>query len=356
MPPQPGSWPPSGYYPQQSGWGGPPPPKQNNTIKWLLIGVGLLLVIAITVGVTVLVTNGGPGGDGQSTTTSASGPPVASADDTGPVEIITSEPTCQAWMPASQAMSRVQENGWGDRDPAVPAADWTASERYQHEAVAKSLEDTAAQAVEFARQTPHRLIRELFEQFIYYSRAYAESIPTYAPKDDYLSLASVASSSALDALCDSITYGSAAARSTDVDAVEPPSELPSPKDPAAPDALISSPSSTCTEIIGLRERLITSTAEWVKQDPNIPASQWTPEQRSLSEGAAQAMANYADDVEALGRSSGDPRLQDLASFSAVYFRGYVSSVPTYVLADNYLLLAGSRTTNVVVTACQAVAA
>ena len=103
LPPQPGPWDPGnppppgppqgyqqhpGYYPQTV-WG-PQPPKQNNGLKWLLIAVAVLLVIAITVGVTLFFTRGS--GGGGSTTPAASD--IASANDTGPVAIITSDPTC----------------------------------------------------------------------------------------------------------------------------------------------------------------------------------------------------------------------------------------------------------------------
>ena len=363
MPPPPGPWnpagqppiPPPGYYPQQPGWGAPPPPKPNNTIKWLLIGVGLLLVIAITVGVTVLVNNGGTGGDGQSTTTSASGPPIASADDNGPVEIITSEPTCQAWMPASDAMARVQENGWGDRDAAVPAAEWSPQQKAQYEAVAKSLRETADQSIHFAEQTPNRLVRELYGQFIYFARAYADAIPNYSPKDDYLAQANLAASIAIDSVCQSIAYGSAAARSTAVSPIDAPTSLPDVGDPSDPTPVVERSDSTCTEIVALRERLVADTTDWVKLDPNIPASDWTPDQRALSESAGSVMTRFADDLEKLGSNSGNAVFQDLASFGVVYFRAYVAGLSTYVSADSYLSRAGSRANNVLVAACQAVA-
>lgn len=365
MPPQPGPWGPAdqppmppqppGYYPQGPAWGGPPPPRQNNTLKWLLAGVGVLLVIAITVGVTVLVTRDGSGGDGPSTSTSASGPPIASADDDGPVEIITLEPTCQAWMPVSDAMARVQENGWGDRDSTVPVTNWEPQQRAQYEAVAKSLRQTAEQAVGFAEETPNRLIRELYEQFIYFARAYADAIPNYSANDDYLAQANLAASIAIDSVCQAISYGSAAARSTSVSPIAAPGDLPSAEGPSQPTPVVESSSSTCTDIVSLRERLVADTADWVKLDPNIPATEWTPDQRALSDATGPVMRRFADDLEKLGADSENPVFQDLASFGAVYFRAYVAGLPTYVAADSYLSRAGSRANNVLVAACQAVA-
>ena len=364
MPPQPGPWPPGqppvppqgpppGYYPQQPGWGGSAPPGQNNTIKWLLIGVGLLLVIAITVGVTVLVTNGGPGGNGQSTTTSASGPPVASADDNGPVEIITSEPTCQAWMPASQAMAQVQQNGWSDRNPDIPGADWTSTQRSQYEAVAKSLRQTADQAVRFAQQSPNRVVRELYEQFIAYGRAYADSVQSYAPTNNYLARAHVAAAYALDSICNAITYGSAARWSTSVPTGDPPSNFPSPSDPERAERFMETRDDKCIELNARRDTFIADTKNWVNQDPSIPASQWNPTQRAAADAVIPVMNAYGSDIAALGRSSRNPTFRDLASLVDVYVRAYANSLPTYETSDDYLIIAGTRVANLLAAACDA---
>jgi hypothetical protein len=364
MPPQPGPWPPSGqppvppqgpppgYYPQQPGWGGPPPPKQNNTIKWLLIGVGLLLVIAITVGVTVLVTNSGNGGNGPSTTTSASGPPIASADDTGPVAIITSEPTCQAWMPASSALTQVQKNGWGDRDTTKSSSEWTSEERAQYDAVADSLRETATQAVEFARDTPHRVMREVYEQFIYFARAYADSVPTYTEKDNYLAQANIAASIVVDSVCNAITYGSAGARSTSAEPVAAPDDPTTPGNPDDPQRVVSEASTACNDLIDLRKKLGDETREWVQEDPNIPSSEWSPERKALSEKTALSMNTFADSLQEIGSKSGHATFEDIASFGSVYVRAYSNALQSYVGADNDLILAGSRANNLLIAACQ----
>lgn len=356
QPPPPQQPPPPGYYPPQGGWGAPPPPppKQNNTIKWLLAGVGVLLVIAITVGVTVLVTRDGSGGDGPSTTTSASGPPIASADDDGPIEIITSEPTCQAWIPLSNAGAAVQNNGWNDRDTATPSTDWTAGERSEHEAVAKSLKETADQSVALARQTPHRVVRELYEQFIVFARAYADSIPTYTQADNYLARAHIAANNALDAICNSITYGSAAQRSASATPVEPPPNLSAPGNPADPKRVVSEASSFCEQLIDIHERMVVDTGAWADLDPNIPAADWPSDRRSASTQTANAMNRFADDLAKVGQESGSSTFEDLASFGAVYFHAYAAALPTYVAVDSYILLAGSRASNLLVSACRAV--
>lgn len=375
MPPQPGPWgpggpgagppqQPQGYGPQpgfgqqagfgqQPQWGPPqpPPPKQGNAVKWLLGVVAVLLVIGITVGVTVIVTRDS-GGTGPTETT-PTGPPIASADDNGPVEIITLEPTCQAWIPVSNAMSRVQKNGWGDRDPTVPAVDWSTDAKAQYEAVGKSMRESADQAVGFARQTPHRVVRKLYEQFIAYSRLYADSLQNYVESDDEYALASVAASIAIDSVCNSITYGSAGSQSAGVPAIDVSTRAETPQNVSDPQPFVKEADAVCDDVITLRQRLIEDTAEWAKQDPNIPESEWSVEQRTAEKNAIPTMSKFADDIEAIGLRSENETLQDLAYFAAVYFRGYVNSLDTYVSADNYLVMAGSRAVNTIIPACRA---
>lgn len=349
--PQQGSYPPPGSF-NQPQWQPPQPPPQGNAVKWLLGTVAVLLVIAITVGVTVLVTRDGAGGDGPNSNT-PTGPPVASADDDGPVEIITLEPTCQAWMPVSSTISKVQGNGWGDRDPSIPATRWTEQQRAQYEAVGKSMRESADQAVEFARQTPHRVIRQLYEQYVAYSRAYAESISNYVATDDEKALASIAASITISSVCSSISYGSAGLRSASADAIEMPRGIDLPQDSDDPRPFLTEPDPACDEVIALRDKLINDTVEWAKQDPNIPASQWSPAQRDAEEGVIPVLSEYANNIEAIGIESENGTLQDLALFAAVYFRAYVDSLASYRSADNYLIVAGSRAINLIIPACRA---
>ena len=41
------------------------------------------------------------------------------------------------------------------------------------------MRNAADQTVPLAKLTPHRVMRELYEQFIAYARAYSDAIPTY---------------------------------------------------------------------------------------------------------------------------------------------------------------------------------
>lgn len=354
QPPVPPQQPPPGYYPQPGPWSGPPqpPPKQNNTVKWMLGGVGILLIIAITVGITVLVTRDDTNRDGGPTTT-PTGEPIASADDDGPIEIITLEPTCQAWMPVSRTLSQIQRNGWDRRDPQVPAVDWSSAERSQFEAVGKAMSQSAEQAVGLARQTPHRVIRELYEQFIAFARAYNDSIPDYEAPDEDLALGVVAATMTIDSVCDAITYGSAPLRSAIVTAAPDPSAKSPTLDPADSERLQPESAAGCERLTGLGDQLVRDFEEWSKQDPRIPGSEWTSQQRSAAERAADVLSEFAREVRSVGEDSTEGAFQDLAYFSSVYSGAYAEALSDYQPADNFLLVAGTRANNILISACEA---
>ena len=49
-----------------------------------------------------------------------------------------------------------------------------------------AMRSAADQTVDLVKLTPHRVMRELYEQFIAYARAFADSVPTYTADDDSL--------------------------------------------------------------------------------------------------------------------------------------------------------------------------
>ncbi len=177
--------------PQQP-WGPPPgpPPRRGGKGKWILAGIAVLAVIAVTVVITVLVVGQDSGNSPSPTPTPTGGPTsdIASVNDKGPVTVITEDPTCASTTPILQTLADLQANGWDKRDPAVPASAWTPPVRSQFEAVGHGMRSAADQMVALAKRTPHRVMRELYEQFIAYSRAYADRIPTYTPPDDNFAL------------------------------------------------------------------------------------------------------------------------------------------------------------------------
>jgi hypothetical protein len=375
-PPQPGQWgqgapppgsqqppsgpqePPPGYY-RPSGWNAqkpPPPPHQNNGLKWLLVAVAVLLVIAISVGVTLLFTRDDSGGSGPTgTPSSPAASDVASANDTGPVAIITSEPTCDRWRPLQNALAASQSEDWRRRDPTASASEWTPDQRAQFESAGNGMLAAADRAAELARQTPHRVMRELYEQFIAYGRAYADSLASYAPSDDFLSRVNISLSRTISTICDAIAQGSVIARASAVPPAQGPSEVPDNTFKENPNRFLTEASSTCADWVigsGLFEGDL---QDWMRQDTKAPASDWTPEQRQIQDNAAGAFDRYALEIEKRGQRSGNGVFNDFATLSAVYFRAYAKATPTYTSADETIVTPALRLNNVITSACQATA-
>ena len=69
---------------------------------------------------------------------------------------------------------------------------------------------------------------------------------------------------------------------------------------------------------------------------------------------APVMTTFADDLERLGRRSGNRVIEDFAVLSAQYRRAYVQALSTYTPADNYLANAATYLAKTVEQACMAV--
>jgi hypothetical protein len=362
--PTPGAHPPPQGQPYGQGPWGPPhsapppgPPNRGSGLKWLLITVAVLLVVAISVGATLLFTRG----DGDNPPTATATPPttgaggdIASANDTGPVAVITEDPTCEPKRPVFDTLAKQERNGWENRDPSIPATLWTPEQRAQYEAVAQAMRNAADQTVAFAKMTPHRVMRELYEQTIAYWRAYADSIPTYTPRDNDLALIANSASAAVIAICSAIDYRSASARGPLTAQVPPPSRTAPVGDPADPQRFITPPpNGVCAEWTAALDQFNRDTAAWRQIDPNIPAAQWSTEQRAVNDAVAEVMLRYANTTEEFGRRSNNPILEDFATFSAQYRRAYVEALPSYTSADNYLSEVAAQLVFTVNRACKA---
>jgi hypothetical protein len=347
--------PPQPVWAQQQPWPAPPP-KRGNAWKWALGAVAVLAVIGVTVAVTLSVVGGGSGENPPTTSpTSGNGgnSEIASADDKGPATIITGDPTCAQSAPILEALAGQQRNGWDARDASISATAWTPAIRAQYQAVGQAMRSAADQMVSLAKRTPHRVMNELYEQFIAYSRAYADRIPTYTAPDDHLAGVSSSAADAISRICAAITYGSAAARAPLVPPPVAPSEIVPPGNPAAPERFLTAPNPVCTDWAAALSQLQKDTVAWLATDPAIPATQWTPEQRAVNDAVAPVMNASADKLQALGERSGNPTLEDLAVLSAQYRRAYVQALPTYTPSDENLAVAALRLSGVVEAACQA---
>ena len=370
--PPPGGWPPGsppppshpygqqGSNPQQpAGWQQGPwsqqpgrPPQQGIGLKWLLIAVAVLLVVAISVGFTLIFARG-DGSDGRTTSSSAAASEFASAGDKGPVEIITDDPTCTAFVGINNSLGDIQAKGWGgQRDTLGPASDWSAEQRSQVGAVAAAIRRAADQMLPLARQTPHRLVRESYEQFIAYGRAYADSIPNYSPQDNELASNNISASSAIVGICNAITYGSTG-RSIGIETSAPPVNKPSLTNPSDPRPFLAAADAECSSWQEISGQFDSNTAHWQQRDTSVPAAEWTPAQRSLEDATRPLLTTFANDMEAVGRRSQNAIFEDFATASAIYLRAAATTGNDYVSADSWLSYTSFRLSLLVGGACSA---
>ncbi len=334
-------------------------PGGTTNLKWALGAVTAVAVLA-TVLAAVLLFSGGSGKDSSkaenpdsaSAQDNAAG--VASAKDNGPVAVITEDPSCAAWTSINNELSNSGEGLWNDRDRSVPASAWTEKQRAQFIAAAQQMRGAAAQTVGLVKLTPHRAMRDLYEQFIAYARAYAERIPKYTPADNNLAGAANSAASALGSICAAIADGSAAARGPMVPPAAPPSDIAPVGNPANPQPLLTTPNPICSQWQSALDQFGKDTAAWQQIDPNIPSILWNREQKATNYAVAPVMNAYASKLEQLGRQSDNAVWQDLANLSAQYRRAFVVALPTYTPTDNHLANAANYASTTILGACAAV--
>jgi hypothetical protein len=364
VPPPPNQWgsqPPAGgpqWGPPPSGapqWGPQgPPPGGGGKGNWIFGGIALLAVIAVTVVITVLVVGKDSDNSPNPTPSNGNGSDFASANDKGPVGIITEDPTCAAWNRiADTYVSAETKVRWSSRDASIPATAWTPDQHAMYAAVSKAMREAADQTVKLVKVTPHRVVREMYEQFIAYARRFADKAETYEAKDNHLPAVVDGLGSALVDICGAITYGSAATQAPFVPAVTAPTRLSNPGDPARPQIFMARTDPVCAEWLSKYEKFDADTAEWRRIDPNIPAAQWTPEQKAVVDAVIPVMTAFADTALQLGQSTTNPTFQDFAMLSAQYRRAYLSALPTYTPSDNYLVTSSTYIAMSINPACSA---
>jgi hypothetical protein len=333
-------------------------PDNTKNLKWAMGAVGAVAVLATVVAVVLLFGGGGSGvpkeahPDAGSTQDAAAG--VASVKDIGPVAVITEDPSCAAWTAINNELATSGTGLWNDRDRSVPASAWTPKQRAQFVAAAQSMRGAAAQTIGLVKLTPHRVMRELYQQFIAYARAYAERVPKYTPADDNLAGAANSASSALGAICAAITDGPAAARGPLVPPSAPPSDIAPVGNPANPQPFLTTANPSCDAWKSALDQFGKDTLAWQKMDPNIPAIYWNRDQKAINYAVAPVMNTYASKLEQLGRQSDNAVWQDIANLSAQYRRAFVVSLPTYTATDNHLANAANFASTTILGACAAV--
>lgn len=352
-PRQPGGQP---HWGPQSHWSGGQPQNKGGKGKWILGGVAIAAIVALTIVGTVLVLQRDPNraGNGSASVAHNGDSEFASANDTGPVTIITDDPTCAAWNKiAVEYVAKTKSVNWADRDFTVTAAQWTPAQRHTFETVGKAMSLAADQAGNLVKRTPHRVMRELYSQFIAYAGAFTPEIPTYTQADDSAAVTTDSLVTALSNICSAISYGAAAPVEPMIPTPEPPASPASRPEDNPPARFLSDGNKVCGQWEDLGNQFSKDTETWRSPDLDIPAAQWTPEQRSINEAVAKVMTANADSMERLGRDSGNAVLEDFAVLAAQYRRGFVAALPTYTSVDNFLSEAASLTSTSITWACKA---
>lgn len=332
-----------------------------SSARWVLAALAVVTVVAVA---AVLVFTGdeprssASAGRGADSTTSAARAAnaapgtVASAKDTGPVEIITEDDTCGVWDNVQTAVSVARNSGWNDRDPWVQSSTWTPDQRSQFEAVGEALRTGADTAVQLVSQTPHRTMRKLYEAFIVYGRAYADGLLNYQPMDDYLAQTSVAAADAITSICSANRSKVTGVQAPKLAPVPPPSAPPVVGDPSEPKRFLTQPNPSCAEWMTNETALRDQLRNWSAMDPNIAVGQLDKEQVLTYADAARTANAFADTMEAGGRSSGNPVFEDFATLGAIYFRAYAQAVPLIWAGDNDMAEVGLAVNRLVTAGCQ----
>lgn len=336
-------------------------PKQAKSLKWGLAAVVVLAVVALVL-VAVVLVGGSPAKgplDGTAASRNASASGIASADDTGPVSIIINDPSCVAWgsisSNLSSTLSMLGHGKWNEHDQSIPAAAWDDEQKKEYLVAGQVVRNAAAQTVGLVKLTPHRVMRELYEQFIAYARTFVEHIPTYTERDAALAGTAHSAASALAAICAAANNGSAATRAPLVEAQATPTKTAPPGNPTNPQRYLTGPNPVCADWKTTLDKFGADAAEWHGIDPSIPGTYWNPQQKAVNLAVGPIMISLANKIQQLGRRSNNPTLQDFAELSAQYRRAFVLALPTYDPSDNYLANAATFISTTVLGACASAA-
>jgi hypothetical protein len=223
-----------------------------------------------------------------------------------------------------------------------------------YDAFGKAIRNAADQTVSLVKLTPHRVMRELYEQFIASSRAFADRIPQYSSSDKELGTAPDTLGSAIVSICGAITAGSASALAPLVPGAAAPSKVTSPGDPADPQLFVTKRDPVCSDWAIAIAKFAATTSAWQALDPALSAAQWNPEQKAINDAVGPVMTARADELEEFGTRSDNPVLQDFAVLSAQYFRAFVLALPTYSGNDSYVVNAAIYLPLFVDSVCQTV--
>jgi len=321
------------------------------------VAVALIAVIAVTAMVSVSLVGGkdtdnGNGGGGPS---SSSRSDIASANDTGPVSVITEDPSCAPWNPIATTVANVEKNGWDKLDDTIPASAWTPEMRTLYQGVGEALKNAANEAVPLTKLTTHRVMRELYSQYIAYSRYYADRIPEYVAADNEAIRVGSTVGDVITSICQAMTLGAAAARAPFVPPGAAPEHVAPAGDTQNPTRFLTAVDSQCTDWQSTVDQLNADPAysAWNKEDPSIPASSWSPQYKAENISVMPVLLKSVDTYEKLARQSDNPIIQDFSTLAAQYGRAFIKAISTYTQPDTNLYDVFRKIPAVITAACKA---
>jgi hypothetical protein len=130
--------------------------------------------------------------------------------------------------------------------------------------------------------------------------------------------------------------------------------VPAPPQPLQP-VLPTNPDPACAQWSVLSVSNHSKQEAWVKTDPKVPASQWSPEQRALNSDIIPVMKQEAVDLRALAEKAADPMLRALMKLQVLYEEAYAARIPDYNPSDQRLWTAVTDASNMINSLCYAMA-
>ncbi|MUL84735.1 MULTISPECIES: hypothetical protein [unclassified Mycolicibacterium] len=119
---------------------------------------------------------------------------------------------------------------------------------------------------------------------------------------------SITAADAISRICAAVSYGSAAARGPLVAPSAPPSHTAPVGDPSDPQRFLTEPSPVCGDWETTLRQFQADTSAWLKTDPDVPGTRWTPEQRTINDEVAPVMQRLAARMTELGARTDAPQL------------------------------------------------
>ena len=198
-------------------------------------------------------------------------------------------------------------------------------------------------------------MRELYEAFTAYGRAYSEALPNYQPTDDFLAQTSLAALDSITHICAANRSRVASVQEPGLAPVAPPTTPPMVADPANPQRFLPQPNPTCPRWTQDDAALQERTQAWSALDPNVGTAQLNKEQVLIYDDVVPVLTTRADAMESAGRGrgSGNAVAEDFATLGALYFRAYAKAVPLVWAGDHDLAEVGFNLNELISVACQA---